>query len=349
MRLFRSKVGFTLVELLVVIAIIGILIALLLPAVQAAREAARRSQCTNQMKQIALALHNYHDVYKTFPRQSYGVCNSGPPNNCGCCTDGCPGQNWSGWPGNNVFTMLLPYVEQRAVYDQYKFNQPYYGLTAQSTNDDVIANAKIGTFRCPSERFEQGWSQLNYGISVGPNWAYYGDAAGNQIMNGMFRLNAETGMSDVMDGLSNTIMLGELRLGSNSGTYAVGDVIKGPALPGGPVQFPTQATVEAYGVTCAQGIGGAMNANTGANWGSTTNIVAINEVAPPNWPYPNCQPCVGCGESDSQGVFPARSLHPGGVNAALGDASIRFVSQTIDFNLWQGLGSRSGGETLQVP
>jgi prepilin-type N-terminal cleavage/methylation domain-containing protein len=342
MRLFRGKVGFTLVELLVVIAIIGILIALLLPAVQAAREAARRSQCTNQMKQLALALHNYHDVYKTFPRQSYGVC----CNDCaGCCVT-C-NTNWSGWPGNNAFTMLLPYIEQSAIYNKYNFKSTYY----LNSNPALISASKIGGFRCPSDRFEQGWSQLNYGMSIGPNWGY--DQSGT-IMNGMFRLNQETSMADAKDGLSNTILLGELLLGSNSSIYQKnsGDVIKGINIPTANNPFPTQAQVDAYGLLCQQAVaagGYQMNPNTGANWGSTTNIVACNEVAPPNYMYPNCQPCPGCGESDSQGIFPSRSNHPGGVNSALGDGSVHFISQTIDFNVWQGLGSRNGGETVSAP
>ena len=341
MRLIRSKIGFTLVELLVVIAIIGILIALLLPAVQAAREAARRSQCTNQLKQIALAFHNYHDVYRTFPRQSYGVMNpNGQSPDCGTSC-GCMTNNGGGWVGNNVFTMILPYVEQRAVYDRYDFRCPHIW----GNNANLIASARIGTFRCPSDTFRQQWSQINYGICKGPNWGYW---VGGVNANGMFQLWSETGMSDVTDGLSNTIMLGEILTGDDDdGPYSVGDVVRNQPLPNYDA-FPTQASVDAYGQLCETNKSNN-NSRVGYNWGSTAMNAAINTIAPPNYMYPSGQNCGGCWISDSDGNFPSRSKHPGGVNVALGDGSVRFVGQTIEFNLWQALGSRNGRETVQVP
>jgi prepilin-type N-terminal cleavage/methylation domain-containing protein len=163
MRLFRSRSGFTLVELLVVIAIIGILIALLLPAVQAAREAARRSQCTNQLKQLALAFHNYHDKAKTFPRTMYDFVGDAVTckgaDTCGC-RQGPAGCIW----GQAAYLQILPYIEQMSIYSQYKWSCSW---KAEGTNWPLVNNAKLATFRCPSDRFNQDIAQSNYGVSAG--------------------------------------------------------------------------------------------------------------------------------------------------------------------------------------
>ncbi len=340
---FLRRMGFTLVELLVVIAIIGILIALLLPAVQAAREAARRSQCTNNMKQISLALHNYHDIYKTFPRLMYGVCSLNvAPCDANCAT-GC-GSGWAGWPGNNAFTMLLPFIEQQSVFNKYYFPMTFY----LEPNNSLIYSSKIGTFRCPSDRFEEGWAQINYPLSKGPNWAGY-EYYDESTENGMFRQFREVKMADVTDGLSNTIMVGEGIIPSNDGSaYHVGDTVYNVPVPTpfNP-KFPTQLQVDNWGFACDLQKNVTWNpASYLYNWGETVNRCAFNEIAPPNYKYPSCTE--GRWE-EGPGIYDSRSRHPGGVNVALGDCAVRFMSQTIDFNVWQGLGSRNGGETVQVP
>jgi len=153
MRLLRGKTGFTLVELLVVIAIIGILIALLLPAVQAAREAARRSSCTNHMKQLALAFHNYYDSKKAFPRVFYSSMgdNVTCAGTCGCIPWlDCPRRS----PG--PFVHILPYIEQQAVYSQWRWSCPFIhgwnGEAVAANNYSPPGNARIDTFVCPSDR-----------------------------------------------------------------------------------------------------------------------------------------------------------------------------------------------------
>ena len=321
--------AFTLVELLVVIAIIGILIALLLPAVQAAREAARRSQCTNNLKQIALAGHNYHDIYKTFPRFTYrqnSVCTS---------SSGCNGH----WQGFSVHTMLLPYIEQQAVYDQINWNDCWHQQAAS------IQNHIISGYVCPSDTpYINNSGNNNYPVSMGPNLGWW---VSTTRQNGVFRRDLETAMRDIHDGTSNTIFAAEHITGDGDGGIwtPMTDFPRNVPFGGMPDQFPTQAQVEAYGVACEAGQGDH-HSHMGNRWMSPMagDGTVFNTVAPPNWKYPSCMNGGG-GSGDSSGVFPAKSRHPGGVNHAIADGSVTFISETVDFNTYQGQGSRNGGET----
>jgi prepilin-type N-terminal cleavage/methylation domain-containing protein len=327
--------GFTLVELLVVIAIIGILVALLLPAIQAAREAARRSQCVNNLKQIALGVQNYADTHKKLPAycyRSYG-----------------PGGNWaSHWEGFSVHTMILPYMEQQAVWDD--FSRVY------SASPDLLEGWRTGTFqnvrridippyRCPSDgimRFGAETGNNNYPVSVGPTYAAWNAAQ----QPGVFSRDFERTFADIGDGLSNTIMIGEQVLGDNDGgQFSVGDVVRAQPWSGA-TAFPTDAQLAQYGQNCQGGIGNH-HSHGGREWiSSMPNHSVFNTIAPPNWQYPNCQDCTGCGWMDSNGVFPARSKHPGGVNHSLADGSVRFISGDVNLQTYQALGSREGGEAI---
>lgn len=331
--------GFTLVELLVVIAIIGILIALLLPAVQAAREAARRSQCTNNLKQLALASHNYHDVHKCFPRYNYQATGGS-----------------AAWEGFSAHTMLLPFVEQQAVYDEVKRrmqNTPTPQDGWRIGHFTSIRRTPISGFLCPSDTSNSGadTGNCNYPVSVGTNTGWDG---GNGVpglnksrCNGVFpRAWGEVKMGDIKDGTSNTIAISEHRLGDHdNGKYTPGDVVRGTSLSFGS-HMPDQGPLDAFGVTC-DGNKGNHHSHAGREWIAGMQAqTAFNTIAPPNWKYPTCQDCTGCGWMDSDGVFPARSYHPGGVNAALADGSVRFISETVNLKTYQYLGTRAGGETV---
>ncbi|QDS90309.1 putative major pilin subunit [Rosistilla ulvae] len=334
-----SRKGFTLVELLVVIAIIGILVGLLLPAVQAAREAARRMQCTNNLKQLALALHNYHDTYLTFPRYAQ-----------------IPGSRTTNSDYNySVQIKLLPFIEQTALYDTIKENSnDFY---ASPGGDNEVRVFRNTAFVCPSDMpfpSDSYKGNCNYPVSAGSNLGW--DVSTSRH-NGVFQASAATNMAHIIDGTSNTIMLGEHLTGDyDDGTYrAETDTVAGLAWSGindstqqGPI---TQSQVETAGAACdAGGSSGSLSHRSISgmryNRGIFTYTV-FNTLAPPNWKYPACT--VNSAVGSSQGVYPARSRHPGGVNFALADASVRMIAETTDLQVYHGLGSRNGGEVVSVP
>jgi prepilin-type N-terminal cleavage/methylation domain-containing protein/prepilin-type processing-associated H-X9-DG protein len=341
MRLFRGKFGFTLVELLVVIAIIGILIALLLPAVQAAREAARRSQCTNQMEQMALAFHNYHDSRKCFPAGVYNTGGALVANAnvcCGCNPTGCP--RWS----TGMYVLILPYIEQTALYSQWNF-----GCSWKNGPNWTLANtpgARIGTWRCPSDRVSSDWAQVNYGFSLGCNMGWDDVAMGAQ--NGFFRWRQETSFADMTDGSSNTIMLAEkLTPSGNTGTRELQNNVFGVAYTtnlGRDTTFPAQVDIDRWGQAAAA----SGNNFWGCCYTGYQALQQITELAPPNWQYPNTT-TAGCDFYTKEGSIASRSRHPGGVNVAMGDCSVRFVTQTIDLLTWQRMGARNDGQPVNIP
>ncbi len=204
----RLKPGFTLIELLVVIAIIAILIALLLPAVQQAREAARRTQCKNNFKQLGIALHNYHDTYKMFPPN--GV--AGTTENIG----GRYNQAWLAWSG---LTMLLPYIEQSTIYNQINFDYRWDNNNG-GTRNNTMARTRISAFVCPSDpgadaRYTANMSPTSYCFSAGPGSSW--SMRGNPI--GFATLFRGTKIRDIGDGTSNTIAMAETQIGLNTGAY----------------------------------------------------------------------------------------------------------------------------------
>jgi prepilin-type N-terminal cleavage/methylation domain-containing protein/prepilin-type processing-associated H-X9-DG protein len=362
MRWFRSKTGFTLVELLVVIAIIGILIALLLPAVQAAREAARRSTCSNHLKQLALAFHNYYSSRNVFPRLGYQYNSTSTDCGFGCCIGDAASCCTTGGRvrmGTGVFIHILPYIEQQAVYAQYKMGCGWHG----GYNRALADRTKIDTFRCPSDRYETNLSPTNYGPSVGSNGLLGGPpdwVNSPQARNGLFRCYEETKIDDISDGLTNTIMLAEKVIPTfDWNKHDVGNFVRGLSPPS---NMPTSTY---WGAITQQMLDtmGKQAADVVANWpppGTSyfpgchssnwiSSLIMLNTVATPNWQFPNlylwftgCPPC-------GMGVFPPRSRHAGGVNVAMGDGSVRFVGNGVDLVTWQCMGARNDGQVITLP
>ncbi len=311
----KPRRGFTLVELLVVIAIIGILIALLLPAVQAAREAARRSQCTNNLKQIGLAVHNYHDTFNTFPPGSLRF--------------NIPGIN--SWSTQHLSwrTRILPYLEQQAIYDQVNWSALQFYNVAPGT---TLRNIDLAAFRCPSDysdaRCSSTWAPTNY---VGNGGARSGHAYTTANTRGMF-WDVHTAdarpprMADITDGTSNSLMASECKINEpwvcrGSCTYA--QCITGTD---GVVRTSNEEGGRGYSWFRAY-----------AGWEYLFNtILPINDKLTVNHE---------CMTGSQDGAYAARSRHPGGVNATMGDASVRFVSETIDINLWQAASTIDGPNT----
>ncbi len=306
--------GFTLVELLVVIAIIGILIALLLPAVQAAREAARRTQCINNLKQMALACHNYHDQNKCLP----------------------PGAQWDPKTSDvttsdnfrpNWIVLVLPFVEQQATYnafDMTKYLSHQNNMLARSTN--------IPAFFCPTDASQQRVKYQPTAASEGPNWARnnyacngtlaYFDQLSTTTLNdpnlgGVMSSNHALRLGDINDGTSNTMMLAEVRVGlsppDRRGTWAMG--VPGASLLmmhglGGDANGPNPCGVESDDIEGCSGL-------------DQPTLAAE---------------CMTCWPSSQSYQAAPRSRHPGGVMAATGDASVHFISD----NIQRGTGSTWG-------
>lgn len=348
----RSQKGFTLVELLVVIAIIGILVGLLLPAVQAAREAARRMSCSNNMKQLALSFHNYESAFKYVPRTASPVIEFGVPY----------AYKSDFFSGYSAITMILPYIEQKAIFENFTFREKHWNTTPIAPSPAIPAlfngRRRIAAFLCPSdlqypesssadangwEQGEMGWN--NYGVSQGSNVGYA--SVGEQ--NGFFKHNRDTLFSDIIDGLSNTIMMAEFNKGDNAPlifSLVSGDFPLSVEFPGGfSTMKPSQAALEAYGASCM-----AAQANhrstAGSRWVAPGFYSSeINTVAPPNWRFPACTINPGPGtQGDAPGVFPSRSRHSGGAMHALGDGSIHFVSNAINLDAYQSVGTAKGGD-----
>lgn len=348
----RHRKGFTLVELLVVIAIIGILVGLLLPAVQAAREAARRMSCGNNMKQLALSFHNYESTHKKVPRTASHMAWSRT-------LGGVANSNWHGY---SAHTMILPYIEQTAIFNNFQFIDSHYSTVAIApVTIAPLTNARrtIPAFVCPSDlpypsAVELGWN--NYGVSEGSNSAY-GNwntvptfTAADQ--NGFFKRDRETAFGEVTDGLSNTIMIAEFNKGdANASQFSVvsGDFPGNVRFPSPWTnQFPTQPMLEAYGQACLTAGATAHKSTAGFRWSAPGQYnTTINTIAPPNWRFPACM-TGGGGQGDATGVFPSRSRHTGGATHGMGDGSVQFVSNSINLTTYQGLGSARGGDVASL-
>jgi prepilin-type N-terminal cleavage/methylation domain-containing protein len=324
-----TRRGFTLIELLVVIAIIAILIALLLPAVQQAREAARRSTCKNNLKQIATAFHNYAETHGCFPQYQFPVAGA------------------NSWDGHGPFTMILPFVDMRNVYEQVDFTSAW-----SSGSNTAATRTKIATFLCPTDvAFPDGARPgNNYAVCGGGRRDLY--STGNPTQGtGIFMRRAVSKFRDITDGSSNTILLGEILKGDNDGGRLTLERDFTNSLALSTDNFPTAAQIETAGIACDSTAPGWQNSVAGRDWApGVPGQVAFNTIASPNWKHVSC--CTGGGYGlacDRNGIVPPRSLHAGGVQCAFGDASVKFISDSIDHNTFMYLGGRADGNVVNYP
>jgi len=323
----RTGQGFTLVELLVVIAIIGILVALLLPAVQAAREASRRSSCSNNSKQLGIGFHNYHDTYKIFPPA--GMLRVANPTNFPTST----GQTGLGLPWT---ASLLPFIEQGPLYNQIQGINNGINQDWQAPANQLIWGTNLSVMRCPSDGFNANpfqastadppWARGNYGANLGRDLSAGGSNGPANLyrnQNGQQRgplgWQQSGGLNAMIDGTSNTVLLWELRAGPL------------PTDPRGTWGIPR---VGANAVSGCDYIGDCSGINWGADGGDDVTGCSSQPALK-----------MGCW-SGGDGQGGAKSLHPGGVHGLLGDASTRFISQAIDVNTLLGISSASGGESV---
>jgi prepilin-type N-terminal cleavage/methylation domain-containing protein/prepilin-type processing-associated H-X9-DG protein len=358
MNMSQKRVGFTLIELLVVIAIIAVLIALLLPAVQSAREAARRAQCINNLKQLGLAAHNYVSSNNVFPPQTSW-----------------PSADTGGW-GYNWYYALFPQLEQQQI-----FNAVNFSLSAWDLGQTTAAIAKVSSLICPSE----SGSQQIYPIYLTNGTFYY--AVSNYVGNygGPAAIAPYTGtiiperdleqglnltpvgMQSITDGTSNTGLFSERLLcfpvgttqavypgGTNAyraifqGTYsaAVSSVTPANMTSANPALLFVQGCQAISGVTPAlysTTIGSMLLPGYPMHVGLTSYM---------HWTTPNTPPCNNPADPTwlsyvgPYGAASANSQHPGGVNEAFADGSVRFIKSSVSPQTWWALGSRNGGEVI---
>ena len=329
-----SRAGFTLVELLVVIAIIGVLVALLLPAVQAARESARRTQCSNNLKQLGLAAQNFHDAMNRLPP---GGGAQGGGSGLSANSD------YASW-----LVYLLPYIEQGNLASSIDGAAGPTNRRILNAWNAKILPALIRSFRCPSDDFDKNAPVTSYGASIGPQcapgpcsaaqspyrtycngnaqspgWGYesstnYGDTSDPAQTRGLFtRRGPLVRLAMIPDGTSNTIMFGEILAGQNGDVY--------------------------YSL----GKNGSAGMNVG--WAQSDSGIAINTFL--TYLDPNQNRCNNWQINvDNWNItFGFRSRHPGGAQFVLPDGSVHFFQQAMSHMVYNQLGCRDDGQVVSVP
>ncbi len=318
---WKARRAFTLIELLVVIAIIAILIALLLPAVQQAREAARRTQCKNNLKQLGIALHNYHDTHSVFPNQASDSLY-----------------------GYSALSQILPYIDQGNLYNQFDFTEPLQvGLPWQPMVNPAASNVvkkPLSVLLCPSDAGEpiyvddtgNEWAGSNYLVNGGSG---RGVDYCSSLNDGLFWRGSNTKFRDLTDGVSNTVFMGETLFGNRRpDTSTLEDPQRQlERVSGGAPCSPTAVAILGMPASNYEGRrAGAWSLSTGYH-SLVQGYLAPNSETPDHSHH---------GEILS-GI---RSTHVGGAQLSLCDGSVRFVSESIDLETLRNLFSRNDGEVL---
>ena len=327
----KRQVGFTLVELLVVIAIIGILIAMLLPAVQAAREAARRMQCSNNLKQLGVAIANYESTYNVL---TLGQVGSSPHGHA---------------PYHTALILLLPFVEESDAYDLWRFD-----TRSVDSPNDLAASMQISAYLCPSD----GAKGRRMGPKLNPTWArsnlvvcfgsqmHSKNAAGQYNLNnivpsggdtdtdGAFRIDRSRRMSDLTDGTSQTVIGSEVIAGLD-------DIREGAGTSD--AVWDTRGTYAWWmmGSFCYTHFNTPNSSAGDSTWYNPgQDVECVHAPA-------NGLPCSsGGGVLTDRFQAAARSRHPGGVNTVFGDGHVTFIRDDIDRIIWQRLGNIADGQPL---
>ncbi len=336
------RAAFTLIELLVVIAIIGVLIALLLPAVQAAREAARRMQCTNNMKQLGLGLHNYESTNGTIPPPTILVNSLGSG-------------NWGFESSWSVTAREAPYLEQGALYNSMNFS-----LTYSAAANFTVSTTPIALLLCPSEINFSPWPDVKKGIAypvTNYGWmhgGWYNFKVNGPDSGGAFMVSKARRWSEFTDGLSNTIVCGESQAYRNQYRKcgSAGTAPPGLTPTSTPAPGPASAQfIVTNGPSCGKIQPGLTRwCNGGVYYSGTTSALTPNQKAIPSG---QTQPFdfVWVDENDGGDTYAAvtvSSYHPGGANCLFADGSVHFIKDSVSPYMWRGLNTIKGGEVISA-